>query len=41
MKLLGYADGDRTPAILRVDQLRCFRKRDAEPPAAFEGLLAE
>jgi hypothetical protein len=41
MKSLGYASNSGTPAILRVDQLRCFDRQDAEPPAEFEVLIGE
>ena len=40
-KSLGYASGRENPAILRVDQLRCFDRQDAEPPAEFEALIGE
>jgi len=41
IKSLGYASGKGNPAILRVDQLRCFDRQDAEPPAEFEALIGE
>jgi hypothetical protein len=41
MRSLGYASDSGNPAILRVDQLRCFDRQDAEPPAEFEGLIGE
>lgn len=41
IKSLGYASGRGNPAILRVDQLRCFDRQDAEPPAEFEALIGE
>ena len=41
MRSLGYASGSGNPAILRVDELRCFDRQDAGPPAEFEALIGE
>ncbi len=41
MMSLGYANGSGNPAILRVDQLRCFDRQDVEPPAEFEALIGK
>jgi hypothetical protein len=38
-KAVGYSSGGHTFWILRVDQLRHFRRQDAEPPAGFEALI--
>ena len=40
MRSLGYVSGGNG-AILRVDQLRCFMRQDAKPPAEFEALIGE
>ena len=41
LKSLGYASGSGSPAVLRIDQLRCFDRQDAEPSAEFEALIGE
>ena len=41
MRSLGYARAGEQPAVLRVDQLRCFKRQDARPPAQFEALVIE
>ena len=41
VKSFGYASGGENPVILRCDQLRCFDRQDAEPPAEFEVLIGE